>query len=296
MGEQLASIIAVAENMLTAFESAGVERYDRSLVNERREGEEFRPNLTARGLRRSLPETLRRCERERLNFIIRPRSRRDYRLIQLDDLNQTKAAKVRDYGFMVIETSPANYQVWLAVEDGDSETARRLKRGIGADMGASGAVKLAGSLNFKLQYAPNYPRVRLVWTDSETPIVRLEVLEESGLLAPKASIAEIPPAVLGGPPPNAWPDYRRCLQNAPLSRDGEHVDCSRADYTWAKIALQRFRWVQRPEAVIPKLYALSAKAQEKGEAEGMIYCRMTVNNALLAVIEEARRLKPKHRK
>jgi RepB DNA-primase from phage plasmid len=287
MSERLASIITVAENMLTAFESAGVERYDRSLVNELREGEEFRPNLTAKGLRRSLPGTLRRCEQERLNFIIRPRGCRDYRLIQLDDLDQGKAAKAQGYGFMVVETSPANYQVWLAVEGGDSETARRLKRGIGADMGASGAVKLAGSLNFKPQYAPNYPRVRLVWTDAETPIVRLEVLEESGLLAPKASATEIPAIALAGPPPNAWPDYQRCLQNAPLSRDGEHVDCSRADYTWAKIALQRFRWIQRPEAAIPKLYALSAKAQEKGEVEGMAYCRMTVNNALLAVVEEA---------
>jgi len=277
----------MAEEMIETFEGVGVERYDRSLVKESGDGEEFRPKLTARGLRRSLPETLGRCERERLNFIIRPRGRRDYRLIQIDDLDGQKAAKIRDYGFLVVETSPANYQVWLAVEGGDSETARRLKRGIGADMGASGAVKLAGSLNFKSKYAPNYPRVRLVWTDTETPIVSLAALEESGLLALKTSVTEIPPAVLTGPPPNAWPDYQRCLRDAPLSRDGEYVDCSRADYTWAKIALQRFRWVQRPEAVAPRLYALSAKAQEKGEVGGMHYCRMTVNNALLAVIEEA---------
>src|SRR5689334_2033641 len=100
MSEQLASIITIAESMLMAFESAGVERYDRSLVNERREGEEFRPNLTAKGLRRSLPETLRRCERERLNFIIRPRGCRDYRQIQLDDLDSSKAARAQEYGFM----------------------------------------------------------------------------------------------------------------------------------------------------------------------------------------------------
>jgi hypothetical protein len=287
MRETPESIILAAENMLTAFESAGVERYDRSLVNELRQGEEFTPNLTANRLRRSLPETLRRCERERLNFIIRPRGRRDYRLIQLDDLDQTKAAKVRDYGFLVVETSPANYQVWLAVEGGDSETARRLKRGTSADLGASGAVKLAGSLNFKPKYAPNYPRVRLVWADIEQPTVSLAALEESGLLAPKADLSEIPAIALAGPPPNAWPDYGRCLQNAPRSRDGGHVDCSRADYTWTKIALQLFRWVQRPDAVIPRLYGLSAKAKAKGEVEGMDYCRMTVKNALLAVIEEA---------
>jgi len=43
----------------------------------------------------------------------------------------------------------------------DREFARRVRRGAGADITASGATKIAGSLNLKDKYAPDFPRVTI---------------------------------------------------------------------------------------------------------------------------------------
>ena len=43
----------------------------------------------------------------------------------------------------------------------DKDFTRRVKKGSGADMTASGATRVAGSLNFKDKYAPNFPRVAI---------------------------------------------------------------------------------------------------------------------------------------
>ena len=58
---------------------------------------------------------------------------------------------------MTLRTSPGNGQVWLAVSDGpkesDEEAAQefqtRVRRGAAADQSATGATRIAGSLNFK---------------------------------------------------------------------------------------------------------------------------------------------------
>jgi hypothetical protein len=38
----------------------------------------------------------------------------------------------------------------------DREFARRVRRGAGADLSASGATKIAGSLHYKDKYAPDF--------------------------------------------------------------------------------------------------------------------------------------------
>jgi hypothetical protein len=64
---------------------------------------------------------------------------------------------------MGLETSPGNYQAWVALDAGscDKDFARRLRKGAGGDDTASGATRIAGSLNFKEKYAPGFPRVRM---------------------------------------------------------------------------------------------------------------------------------------
>ena len=64
--------------------------------------------------------------------------------------------------FLILRTSPGNYQAWVAVADGDADFARRLRKGAGADLTASGATRVSGSLNFKEKYAPAFPRVETV--------------------------------------------------------------------------------------------------------------------------------------
>jgi hypothetical protein len=266
--------------MLSAFERADTEAFAVTLVDQCKKQVEFRKRLRPATLRRIVPEWFERCEDDRLNFIVRPRSS-SVQLVQLDDLASDVVNKVWPYAFIAIETSPKNFQVWIAVDGGTPETGRRLRRGLGADPGASGAVRLAGSLNYKPKYAPRYPVVRVAAVEMNRPFIPIEELESSGLLAPAVPPPSLLPRVSTEPRPNAWPDYQRCLENAPKSRTHDGPDRSRADFTWCKIALERFRWAQRPERVVDKLFEISEKAQESGRE----YCVITVRNALRTRLE-----------
>jgi len=62
--------------------------------------------------------------------------------------------------FPPISCLPSPPPSFLIIEH-DREFARRVRRGAGADLTASGATKIAGSLNFKDKYAPDFPRVRI---------------------------------------------------------------------------------------------------------------------------------------
>ena len=53
-------------------------------------------------------------------------------LVQLDDLKAGPLERIRAFAFVTIETSPGNYQAWIAVEEGtDPDFARRLRKGQG---------------------------------------------------------------------------------------------------------------------------------------------------------------------
>jgi hypothetical protein len=43
----------------------------------------------------------------------------------------------------------------------DEDFARRLREGTGADTTTSGATRVAGSINSKEEYAPQFPRVAI---------------------------------------------------------------------------------------------------------------------------------------
>jgi hypothetical protein len=77
------------------------------------------------------------------------------------DLPAAALENIQPAAFMVIETSPGNFQAWLAVEGAGKAEARRLRKGAGADETASGATRVAGSLNHKRKYAPGFPVVTM---------------------------------------------------------------------------------------------------------------------------------------
>ena len=94
------------------------------------------------------------------NVIVRPRGP-GVTFIQLDDLKADQLPPLAPAAFLTLETSPGNYQAWLALPGTeDKDFARRLRKGTGADTTASGATRVAGSLNFKDKYAPNFPACR----------------------------------------------------------------------------------------------------------------------------------------
>lgn len=264
-----------AVEMLDAFASVGAARFDITLTDAAGEKTGFRGNRQLGQLRPAMPEILREATEERHNVIVRPRSN-GATLIQLDDLGEDAAARLRPVSFLLLRTSPGNYQAWVAVADGDANFAARLRRGAGADLTASGATRVSGSLNFKEKYAPNYPRVETVYaspglvaTQAELKALGVVALPEQTDLAagrgsPRRSRAK------------GWPSYQRCVENAPPARGGDKPDISRADYTFCLLAID---WGWSVEETAARLLQESCKAQENGEA----YALRTTRNAAAAI-------------
>ena len=188
-------------------------------------------------------------------------------------------ARVAPAVFLILETSPGNFQAWAALtETADTDLVRRLKKGAGADAGASGATRVAGGINFKAKYAPDFPRVaiRAVNEGRTTTIAELDRL---GLVAPLVRVlrrAADPARRRSGAGRRRWPSYARCLEGAPLNGAATGPDTSRADFLWCMIAID---WGWALAEVATRLLTESAKAQ----AHGRGYAELTVRNAALAV-------------
>ncbi len=275
-----------ALNMLAAFESVGVKAFDVTMTDIR--GDKiprgFQANCGVDQLRASIGPQLEVATRAGENFIIRPRSPAAT-LIQLDDLAADAAAKIAEYAFMVLCTSPGNFQAWVAVKDAPADFARRLRKGAGADPSASGATRISGSLNFKIKYAQAFPLVEITQA-SPGKITTADELASAGFVAPaeeaprRVSFDRVSMPRRGKA--RRWPSYALCVQNAPPVHQGERPDISRADFTWCMMAID---WGHGIEATAARLLQESTKAQENGEG----YATTTATNAAAAV---ARRTQP----
>src|SRR5947208_12456744 len=95
-------------------------------------------------------------------------------------------------------------------KDAARDFTRRPRKGAGADPTATGATRLAGSLNFKTKYAPAFPCVDIIHTNAGK-MTRCAELGVWGFMAapdpqPPASVPQIKPP---GPALNRkWPDYQ----------------------------------------------------------------------------------------
>jgi hypothetical protein len=222
--------------MLAAFASVGVERCDLTLTDLVGGKVAFRSNRPLVELRSALPQVLKEAARQQHNVILRPR-RGGPALIQLDDLGEDAARKLQPAAFMTLQTSPKNYQAWIAVADADADFARRLRKGAGADLAASGATRVSGSVNYKQKYAPAFPVVETVHASPGLVVTRAE-LEGLGVVAPPEPIASAPARpTRRRQSAKGWPDYQRCIAGAPEVREGGRPDISRADFTFCLLAL-----------------------------------------------------------
>jgi hypothetical protein len=173
---------------------------------------------------------------------------------------------LRPVSFLVLRTSPGNHQAWVAVANADEDFARRLKKGAGADLTASGATRISGSTNFKEKYAPGFPRVETVHAIPGKVVTRDE-LGALGLVAAAEKAGATPiPGMRGGSAARGWPNYRRCIENAPEAREGGRPDISRADYTFCLLAID---WGRTVEETADRLMQESEKAQTEGERYAM---------------------------
>jgi hypothetical protein len=191
-------------------------------------------------------------------------------LVQLDDLDSAALERVKDVAFLTLETSQGNHQAWVAVSGSpDKDVARRLRKGVGADPSASGACRVAGTVNFKRKYEPHFPTVALLSTFPGR-IVNPEQLEH--LLAPPEPVRVTPLRVSTS---RSWPDYERCVRGAPMNNSKTGPDISRADFLWCMMSAQRGHAV---EEIAARLMEISTKAHENGEQ----YARLTAENATAA--------------
>jgi len=259
---QRSSEVAEASVMLDLFQGLGVRCFSITFTDDTGRKVAFKRNRSIDLLRSELPSLLFTSCEKLLNVIVRPIAARRLSLIQLDDLSASQLDRVRRFSFLVLETSPENFQAWVALTDASSETIRRVKKAAGADLNASGATRLAGSYNFKSKYAPNYPRVRL---HSIAPLHAVTVgqLDRAGLVAPEEHTPRAPRHA----PTNrrrhhslVWPSYARCLADAPSARNHEGKDRSAADFNFCLISIDRGWSV---EATANQLMAESEKAKRQ---------------------------------
>jgi hypothetical protein len=264
-----------AWQMLDLFASLGVHSFDLTRTDMDGHKRGFRPAQSVEALRRGMPSLLRSAIQCRQNLIVRPK-RAPAALVQLDDLGGTMLERVRSAAFLILTTSAGNHQAWVAVQQCGPDFARRLRQGSGADPSASGATRVAGSVNFKRQYAPNFPTVQILEATPQRTLTGGE-LEALGLVAAPDPVPVIRPG-RGSPDrrAKAWPSYERCLQNAPPAHHSNRPDVSRADFTFCLLAID---WGWSIAETRERLLEKSSKARENGEG----YAQLTAQRAAAAV-------------
>jgi len=230
------------------------------------------------------------------NLMIRPTGP-NVRFVQLDDLSPERLDRVRPAAFLIHATSPGNHQAWIAVSglpDGKEAFKvfmRRVRKAVGGnDKSASGSTRLAGTENFKRKYLPDFPVVSIVETNPGR-ILSTGQLEALELVAPpdpvEVSSVISPPSSrrqrLGSE--RQWPDYQRCLERAPVSKEHGGADRSSADFDWCKLAA-RFGW--SIEETANKLLEVSEKARERRSLGDPGYVLITAKNAAAAAATRGR--------
>jgi hypothetical protein len=263
--------------MLDAFASVGAVRFDVTWTDAAGDKQRFRRGVPLAELRRTLPRLIEDATRQQRNVIVRPEGD-GVHFIQLDDLSAERLAQLAPAAFLILETSPGNHQAWAALPGAeDKDLARRLRKGTGADATASGATRVAGSVNFKGKYAPSYPRVTI---KAAQPGRRTSAdeLQQLGLVAPEEVLPPLPspPARVSPHRARRWPSYARCVEGAPLNSEETGPDISRADFVWCMTAIT---WGWTAEEAADRLMEES----EKARANGRRYADLTARNAAQAV-------------
>ena len=269
-----------AWQMLDLFASLDVPALDLTITDGDGHKREFHRAVSLVGLRQGIPHLLDATIRRQQNLILRPRGAA-VELVQLDDLPGAMLARFGAAAFMILATSPGNHQAWVGVRECPAGLARRLRQASGADPSASGATRVAGSVNFKRKYAPEFPTVRLLEGRPHRTVTGAE-LQALGLVAgPEATALRPSTRPVSGRHAQAWPSYERCLQNALCARDSDRPDVSRADFTFCLLAMD---WGWSMAATSQRLMEKSRKAQENGPA----YARRTVEHAAAALSRRSR--------
>lgn len=267
--------VTEALKMIDGFVSVGVKWFSLTCTDiaGRKVANGYWAGRNLGAMRFLLPHLVPRSWQLHQNLIVRPQEPAGIVLAQLDDLNPALQERMASKAFLVVETSPGNYQVWLAIRGSEPGLVSRLIRGIGSDSSASRAGRLAGTPNCKPKYDPNFPMVRVFKVESGRFVLSSELQE---FLAPVPSFPKSLRSLAGSG--NGWPDYEWVLRGAPRKKDGTS-DRSRADFFWCKLALARGH---SQDAVARKLAQVSERAHAEIKRGNAGYLRVTVDAAFAA--------------
>ena len=262
-----------ARRMLDICASVGACAVDLTLTDNAGEKEWFRRNMPLAELGGTLPAMLDNASKRQRNVIIRPHGP-GIVFLQLDDLDGEKLAHAAPPCFITLETSPGNYQAWLAIPGTeDKDFARRVRKGAGADPGASGATRIPGSRNFKPKYAPDYPRVQIRSAAPGRTTTAAE-LERLGLVAPEEEFVPLAPARFESANLRQWPDYQYNLDRAKPNMTGDGLDLSGVDFVWCMTAVT---WGFAVNDTAEMLLQVSQHARHP--SNGKEYAERTARNA-----------------
>ncbi len=257
--------------MLQAFAAAGAYSFDVTL-RDTKQKVEFMADVPFAWLSEQLPRMLEKADRLESSLIVRPRVGDGCALVQLDDLNAETVARLSDFAVCALETSPNNYQAFVAVsgvaDEKERESVRaRLIAAAAADKGATGAARLAGSFNAKEKYRQadnSFVCVRLV-SVSPGRTVTVAELDAAFLLAaippqptPSVSDSDEKRGVVARVP-RREPSYEKAMASVRRKADGS-VDRSAVDALFAVTCLN---WNWTPAETVNILRRNSPKAAEK---------------------------------
>lgn len=261
--------------MIDTFASVGATQFDLTHTNIDGEKRGFRPTQSTNQIKNSLPKLFPGATERQNNIIVRPLSDKVH-FVQLDDLDSEGLKRVGEAAFLTLTTSPGNHQAWVAISDiKDADEAkdfsRRLRNGVESDKSASGATRVAGTVNYKRKYEPDFPTVKI---DEAHPgrIVTKTQLEGMGLVAtaePESNLSseslkgrQTGPSRYRHRVKKAWPNYTVSLAGAPPNRAGTGPDRSMADFTWCMTAID---WGWSIEETAKKLLEVSDRARQRVE-------------------------------
>jgi DNA invertase Pin-like site-specific DNA recombinase len=298
-GVPMPSDIREAQRLIDVFTSAGARQFVVTKLDVE-QAIKWGKAYSAGELRNLLPAMVRTAEFRRKhtlasgqeieageNLIVRP-SGPDVIFVQLDDLTVDQLKPLYPASCLMINTSPGNYQAWMAVSGVDKSESkdfvRRVHKAVGdADKSASGSTRVSGTENWKLKYLPEPPLVTITHA-APGRVMTPERLHAMGLLAK----AEQTPHIVKPAPQRVspdfyerpWPSYQVTLSRTRPRRDGTGSDRSLADFNWSLTALTGQKSI---EDTIAKLLEVSPNAQERAARGDTGYACITVENAAAAV-------------
>src|SRR4051812_40340197 len=117
-----------ARAMLNCFASVGASHFDMTATMRNGEKDWFRRNVPLAELTHTLPGMLNSAISSERNVIVRPHGP-GITFLQLGDLTAGRLPALAPAVFLALETSPGNFQAWLALPGSeDKEFARRMLR------------------------------------------------------------------------------------------------------------------------------------------------------------------------